>query len=397
MERVGLVSQVTEQLERMMALGQLPEDGTLPSEHRLARRYGVSRTTVREALRGLAARGLVVQHPGRKSRALVVDEAVTLENLGVALQPQGPLPLERRRLLEGYLSLKRDVTVELLTACCEHASDRELDLLQEACFALREAARWEQQPGRWAQREFELLQLAARVAQRPGPLLLLQSLERSFWGMAQRVLPHLDNEALQQWALCALYALGERNVQALRTELPALLQACDEHLLEHLAPASQGKNTPELSPTFVEPRRPREPSPASPQVSEPRPACPHLSACPTGVSQASPPEGSPAESASGPGPQPACPHLSACPTGSRLASHRQPSARPCTYVSGCSLASVQPPLQLPAWTTRVNSYGRPSRATGRIGMRPSTQAWMCPFSRRISASHRPSGSSSCSA
>jgi GntR family transcriptional repressor for pyruvate dehydrogenase complex len=105
MERMGLVSRVAEELERLISQGLLPEGGLLPSEQTLARRYGVSRPTVREALLRLAVRGLVVQHPGRRSRAVAMDEAVTLENLGVALRGEGPAHPERRRLLEGYLAL----------------------------------------------------------------------------------------------------------------------------------------------------------------------------------------------------------------------------------------------------------------------------------------------------
>ncbi|MBN1208242.1 MAG: winged helix-turn-helix transcriptional regulator, partial [Myxococcaceae bacterium] len=75
MERLGLVFQVEQELERVISLGRLPEGGVLPSEHTLARRYGVSRSTVREALLRLCTRGLVVQHPGRNSRAVALDEA----------------------------------------------------------------------------------------------------------------------------------------------------------------------------------------------------------------------------------------------------------------------------------------------------------------------------------
>jgi GntR family transcriptional regulator, transcriptional repressor for pyruvate dehydrogenase complex len=78
MERMGLVSHVEGDLERAIALGRLPKDGFLPSEQLLARRYGVSRATAWEALLRLAARGLVVQHPGRRSRAVPLSEAVTL-------------------------------------------------------------------------------------------------------------------------------------------------------------------------------------------------------------------------------------------------------------------------------------------------------------------------------
>jgi GntR family transcriptional repressor for pyruvate dehydrogenase complex len=244
MERMGLVSRVAEEVEHMIAQG-LPRDGSLPSEHTLARRYGVSRTTVREALGQLAARGLVVQHPGRRSRAVPLDEALTLENLGVALRGEGPAHPERRRLLEGYLALKREMAVELLAACCEHASELERGQLGDACFALMEAARWEVEGRRWVEREFELLRLAACVADRLGHVLLIQSLERAFWSIAGRVLPHLDSKAIHQWATCALHALGERDTQSLRGELRALLQAADERLLSSLAPTRKAAETRE--------------------------------------------------------------------------------------------------------------------------------------------------------
>ena len=144
MERVGLVSQLEQELERMIVSGMLPEEGgVLPSEQMLARHHGVSRATVREALLRLATRGLVVQHPGRRTRAVAVGQAVSLENLGLLLNGRGGLYPGGLRMLEGYFALKRDVTVELLAACCEHASARDLDRLQEACFALREEARWQ--------------------------------------------------------------------------------------------------------------------------------------------------------------------------------------------------------------------------------------------------------------
>src|SRR5262245_11922847 len=119
MERWGLVSQLEAELERRISLGLVPQEGKLPSERTLASQYGVSRTTAREALVRLRARGLVEVHPGRRARAVVMEEAVKLENLGTALLGEGPSHPERHMLLAGYLELKREVTVELLAACCE--------------------------------------------------------------------------------------------------------------------------------------------------------------------------------------------------------------------------------------------------------------------------------------
>jgi GntR family transcriptional regulator, transcriptional repressor for pyruvate dehydrogenase complex len=304
MERMGLVAQVEQQLERVIALGLLPEQGLLPSENMLARKYGVSRATARQALQRLAARGLVVQHPGRRNRAVAVDEAVTLENVGVVLHAeQGAAHPERRRLLEGYLALKRETLVELLALCCEHASGQEVERLREACFALRDAARWQEEDRGWVAWEFELLRLAALVADRPGHLLLIHSLERSFRAMATRVLPHLDSEAAQKWAWCAFHALGDRDAQALRRELPALLQAADERLLDNLAPTRQAVVAPKAPHGPAEPLPGLSPEPESARGELPGAGAANLYACHTGSFQAPPAAGSP-------------PELSACHTGS---------------------------------------------------------------------------------
>ncbi|WP_404362468.1 FadR/GntR family transcriptional regulator [Corallococcus coralloides] len=233
MERRGLVAYVEAQIERDIALGRLHPSGQFGSEAKLARRYEVCRGTIREALRRLAARGLVVQRPGRKTRAVALDESLTLENLGLALHDaRSP---QARWLLEGYFSLKRQVLVELLVDCCARASDRDLDRLGSACFRLQDAARWES-GATCAQAEFELLREAARVAERPGHVLLVQSLQRAFKGGAAKLLPLLGGAALRAWASRAMAFLHERDVRALHHELPALMKACDELVLNAFAP-----------------------------------------------------------------------------------------------------------------------------------------------------------------
>ncbi|GMU04085.1 FadR/GntR family transcriptional regulator [Corallococcus caeni] len=236
MVQVGLVAYVEEQLEREISLRRLPRNGQLGSEQVLARRYGVSRSTVREALRRLAARGLVVQRPGRVARAVALDESLTLENLGMALHDERSE--ECRRLLEGYFSLKRQVLVELLVDCCASASEADRHQLEATCFNLWDLARWE--PGvRCAQLEFELLRLAAQAAARPGHLLLIQSLQRAMRGKAARLLSFIGGESLRQWAVCAMHALSERDARTIQHQLPALLKACDEGVLDAFAPSFQ--------------------------------------------------------------------------------------------------------------------------------------------------------------
>ncbi|WP_167510794.1 FadR/GntR family transcriptional regulator [Corallococcus sp. AB049A] len=242
----GLVAYVEAQIERDIALGRIHPSGRFGSEAKLARRYDVCRGTIREALRRLAARGLVVQRPGRKTRAVPLDESLTLENLGLALHDtRSP---QARWLLEGYFSLRRQVLVELLSDCCARASKRDLDQLGSICFGLWDAARWES--GAYCARvEFELLRLAARVADRPGHVLLVQSLQRAFMVGAAQLLPLLGGEPLRQWVNCAKDALHDRDTRALQHELPALMKACDDLVLDAFAPALKEPVSPAAHPS----------------------------------------------------------------------------------------------------------------------------------------------------
>jgi GntR family transcriptional repressor for pyruvate dehydrogenase complex len=265
MERMGLVSQVEAELEKMLSLELLPESRTLPSENKLSRCFGVSRGTVREALLRLAAKGLVVTHPGRQAQAVPLGQAVSLENLGVLLDGDGKLRPERWKLLEGYLALKRDMAVELLAACCEKASAADLEQLGQDCYALADAARWDTGERKWVWQEFDLLRLAAVAADRPGHLLLIHSLERAFRDMARWMQPCLDSKTVSDWARFVMNALTDRDAQKLRNALPPLLQAGDERLLLSLAPRSQPTAASE---SHITPSAPLACTPSAPEPTQ---------------------------------------------------------------------------------------------------------------------------------
>ena len=66
--RRGLHGQAVETLGMRIAGGQLPAGATLPNEADLGAELGVSRTVVREAVKVLAAKGLVVARPRTGTR-----------------------------------------------------------------------------------------------------------------------------------------------------------------------------------------------------------------------------------------------------------------------------------------------------------------------------------------
>lgn len=63
--RAHLSEQVIEQLQDLILQGHLSSGDRLPSERELCEQFGVSRTVVREAMKVLAQRGMLMIEPGR--------------------------------------------------------------------------------------------------------------------------------------------------------------------------------------------------------------------------------------------------------------------------------------------------------------------------------------------
>lgn len=74
---------IVEQIRLLIRDGQLSVGDRLPSERELGERFGVSRVTVREALRGLEANGLVTVKVGARGGAFVTSP--TSEQVGEGL------------------------------------------------------------------------------------------------------------------------------------------------------------------------------------------------------------------------------------------------------------------------------------------------------------------------
>jgi GntR family transcriptional regulator, transcriptional repressor for pyruvate dehydrogenase complex len=94
--RRPVYEQVAEQLREAVLDGTLPPGAVLPAERELGDRFGVSRTTVREALRALQAQGLVVASgpnaPLRVAEAEALSVGPVREALGHLLR-LGRVPL----------------------------------------------------------------------------------------------------------------------------------------------------------------------------------------------------------------------------------------------------------------------------------------------------------------
>ncbi|PTA44821.1 winged helix-turn-helix domain-containing protein [Micromonospora sp. RP3T] len=94
--------QLADLLRDRITSGDLAPGASLPSELRLAQEYGLSRTSVRQAVALLRSEGLVIVEPPRGTfvRAVEPTETVTLRK-GDTATARMPTPAERRELEMG--------------------------------------------------------------------------------------------------------------------------------------------------------------------------------------------------------------------------------------------------------------------------------------------------------
>jgi DNA-binding FadR family transcriptional regulator len=132
--RQGTASaQVAESLARAI-LSDLRPGESLDSEAELARRFDVSRVTIREALKVLAGRGLVDLGRGRRAIVREPDGAAFGEFLASVIQhdPKGVFDL---------VEVRMSLEIQSVTLAAKRASRPGLAAIESTLHGLREAAR----------------------------------------------------------------------------------------------------------------------------------------------------------------------------------------------------------------------------------------------------------------
>ncbi len=82
-QRMRRSSQISVRLREMIASGQLKPGDRLPTEEELCRYFGVSRTTLREAIQMLRVSGLLKVTPGRGSFVQIPDFETVADDLAL--------------------------------------------------------------------------------------------------------------------------------------------------------------------------------------------------------------------------------------------------------------------------------------------------------------------------
>jgi GntR family transcriptional regulator, transcriptional repressor for pyruvate dehydrogenase complex len=121
-------SMIVDQIRLLIRDGQLTAGDRLPSERELGERFGVSRVTVREALRGLEANGLVTIRVGAHGGAFVT--APSSERLGEGLSDLLTLSvLSPAEVTEA----RQVIELAIVPLVCERADEADIAELLEIC------------------------------------------------------------------------------------------------------------------------------------------------------------------------------------------------------------------------------------------------------------------------
>lgn len=124
-----LVVQVSRQFRERIANGDWPVHGRIPGEKHLARELGVSRGTVREALRALTVSGLLEPRVGDGTYVRASDELTGLLRHGGGTE------------LEHVLDVRAVLEVAAAERAARHRTDTDLEALRSAIALRAEAER----------------------------------------------------------------------------------------------------------------------------------------------------------------------------------------------------------------------------------------------------------------
>lgn len=122
-----LYEKVSDQVQELIASGELAAGDRLPNERNLAEQFEVSRTVIREALKTLAVRGLVEVRPGQGT--YVVD--ATGDSLARSLQSMLFLD-QSDDPLEGLLEVREVLEPEIAFRAAQRARPEDLEALRDA-------------------------------------------------------------------------------------------------------------------------------------------------------------------------------------------------------------------------------------------------------------------------
>jgi GntR family transcriptional regulator, transcriptional repressor for pyruvate dehydrogenase complex len=120
-------------LQGIVAQGLAPGD-RLPSERELGEQFGVSRTVIREAVRALAAKGVIEARTGSGLRVAAVDADAVTESMRLFLRGHTGIDYEQVH------EVRTTLEVQIAGLAATRASGEDVERLERSCDAMAAAA-----------------------------------------------------------------------------------------------------------------------------------------------------------------------------------------------------------------------------------------------------------------
>lgn len=163
-----LVDRVVDHLQEMIVFGKLQPGDKLPPERELGEQLGVSRTVTREAVRILAAKGLVETKRGVGTTVSQLTKDHIVEPLSMLLQTQwGGISVEHLH------QVRQMIEVEISGLAAQLATEADIAELEERMAELDDA---QSSPDAYADADALFHQALSRATHNPLLVILLDSI-----------------------------------------------------------------------------------------------------------------------------------------------------------------------------------------------------------------------------
>lgn len=128
-----LYEKIVEQIEKRILGGELKPGDRLPSERELGKQFGVSRTSIREAIRVLTLKGLVEVNHGRGT--FVTEQTSRALRYSIDMM----VNIAREEGSGNLIELREILEPEIAAFAAQRANQENLTAMREAVIAMEEA------------------------------------------------------------------------------------------------------------------------------------------------------------------------------------------------------------------------------------------------------------------
>lgn len=131
-KRISLSEQVVNSIIEYIQENDLKPGDQLPTESKFSEIFGVSRTSVREAIKALGINGVLTSIPGKGSFLLPKVASLVID-------PDGLLQMEARTTITDVMEVRSPLEIKAVELAIVNCTDEEVETLEEICRNYRDA------------------------------------------------------------------------------------------------------------------------------------------------------------------------------------------------------------------------------------------------------------------